>query len=272
MGEIMKKICIITGGSSGMGVCFAQQLLHFREFDEMWLIARRIEKLQEVSDKLNESIKINNSSVKIRCIQGDLSGKDGVEFVKNLLKEEKLHQDFIIDTLVNNAGYGTYGTFENTSLERQLGMVDLNVYSLTGICYEALPFLTKGSLVINVASLASFAPLGNFGVYGATKAYVYSFSLALAAELEPKGIFVETLCPGPVDTEFANVASLGARKVVKDGKSPDKVVAHCLKSISRRKYISIMALKWKFKAFMSRFISKIWFARYTFKHEKRPSN
>ena len=174
--------------------------------------------------------------------------------------------------MVNNAGYGTYGTFEDTSLERQLGMIDLNVYSLTGICYAALPYLQKGSLVINVASLASFAPLGNFAVYGATKAFVYSFSLALAAELEPKGIFVETLCPGPVDTEFANVASLGARKVVKDGKSPEKVVAHCLKCVSQKRYISIMALKWKFKAFMSRFISKIWFARYTYKHEKRPSN
>ena len=242
----MKKICIITGGSSGMGVCFAQQLLHFREFDEMWLIARRIEKLQEVSDKLNESIKINNSSVKIRCIQGDLSGKDGVEFVKNLLKEEKLHQDFIIDTLVNNAGYGTYGTFENTSLERQLGMVDLNVYSLTGICYEALPFLTKGSLLINVASLASFAPLGNFAVYGATKAYVYSFSLALAAELEPKGIFVETLCPGPVDTEFNKVAKV---KFSIKPMTSEKVAEYAVDQMLKRKLIIIPGFKTKMVRF-----------------------
>ena len=251
-----------------MGICFAKQLLSFRNFDEMWLIARRKERLEELAIQLNSISK----DTSIRCIQGDLSGNSGVEFVKKLFQEEQYQQDFIIDTLVNNAGYGTYGTFEDTSLERQLGMIDLNVYSLTGICYAVLPFLQKGSLVINVASLASFAPLGNFAVYGATKAYVYSFSLALAAELEPKGIFVETLCPGPVDTEFANVASLGARKVVKDGKSPEKVVAHCLKCVSQKRYISIMALKWKFKAFMSRFISKIWFARYTFKHEKRPSN
>ena len=240
----------------------------FENYDEMWLIARRKERLEELAIQLNSISK----DISIRCIQGDLSGNAGVEFVKNLFQEEENQQEFIIDTLVNNAGYGTYGTFENTSLERQLGMIDLNVYSLTGICYASLPYLQKGSLVINVASLASFAPLGNFAVYGATKAYVYSFSLALAAELEPKGIFVETLCPGPVDTEFANVASLGARKVVKDGKSPEKVVAHCLKCVSQKRYISIMALKWKFKAFMSRFISKIWFARYTYKHEKRPSN
>ena len=264
----MKRICIITGASSGMGICFAKQLLKFRQFDEMWLIARRKERLDELASQLSSISK----DTSIRCVQGDLSGNSGVEFVKKLFQEEQNQQDFIIDTLVNNAGYGTYGTFEDTSLERQLGMIDLNVYSLTGICYAALPYLQKGSLVINVASLASFAPLGNFAVYGATKAFVYSFSLALAAELEPKGIFVETLCPGPVDTEFANVASLGARKVVKDGKSPEKVVAHCLKCVSKKRYISIMALKWKFKAFMSRFISKIWFARYTYKHEKRPSN
>ena len=264
----MKKICIITGASSGMGICFAKQLLKFHQFDEMWLIARRKERLDELATQLNSISK----DTSIRCIQGDLSGNSGVEFVKNLFQEEQNQQEFVIDTLVNNAGYGTYGTFENTSLERQLGMIDLNVYSLTGICYASLPYLQKCSLVINVASLASFAPLGNFAVYGATKAYVYSFSLALAAELEPKGIFVETLCPGPVDTEFANVASLGARKVVKDGKSPEKVVAHCLKCVSQKRYTSIMALKWKFKAFMSRFISKIWFARYSFKHDKRPSN
>ena len=268
----MKKLCIITGASSGMGKCFAKQLVNFRNLDEMWLIARRIEKLQELALKIDTSLKKSQKNTKLRCIQSDLAGKNGVEFINNLLQEENQQQDFIVDTLVNNAGYGTYGTFEDTSLERQLGMIDLNVYSLTGICYSVLPYLQKNSLIINVASLASFAPLGNFAVYGATKAYVYSLSLALAAELEPKGIFVETLCPGPVDTEFANVASRGARKVVKDGKSPEKVVAHCLKCVSRKRYISVMALKWKFKAFMSRFISKIWFARYTFKHEKRPSN
>lgn len=268
----MKKLCIITGASSGMGVCFAKQLIKLRNFDEMWLIARRIEKLQEVAFEIETLQKDFQKNIKVRCIQCDLAGKSGVEFIDSLLQDEQHKQDFIVDTLVNNAGYGTYGTFENTSLERQLGMIDINVYSLTGLCYSILPYLQKKSIIINVASLASFAPLGNFAVYGATKAYVYSFSLALAAELEPKGVFVETLCPGPVDTEFANVASLGARKVVKDGKSPEKVVAHCLKCISRKRYISVMAIKWKFKAFMSRFISKIWFARYTFKNEKRPSN
>jgi short-subunit dehydrogenase len=199
-----------------------------------------------------------------------LSGNSGVEFVKKLFQEEQSQQDFIIDTLVNNAGYGTYGTLEDTSLERQLGMIDLNVYTLTGICYAALPYLQKGSLVINVASLASFAPLGNFAVYGATKAFVYSFSLALAAELEPKGIFVETLCPGPVDTEFANVASNGVRKNVKGGIEPDVVVKHCLKRAFKGKKIAMYRFKWKFTAILGRFVGRYLVARYTYKYNKRP--
>lgn len=263
----MKKISIITGASSGMGKEFALQLAELYPENEIWLIARRLDKLEELANAIKQ---LSSQEKTVRCIQADIAGKQGVEFFTSLLKAEK--QPFTIEVLVNNAGFGTYGTFENTTLERQLNMIDLNVYALTGLCYQSLPYLSKGSLVINVASLASFAPLGNFAVYGATKAYVYSLSVALAAELEDKGIFVETLCPGPVDTEFANVASLGARKIVKDGKSPKKVVQYCLKCVKSKKHVSVMAFKWKFKAFMSRFIGKMWFARFTYKHQKRPSN
>ena len=96
-------------------------------------------------------------------------------------------------------------------------------------------------------------------------------STALAAEVADSGIFVSTVCPGPVDTEFANVASNGAREKVIDGKSPKKVVEHCLKTVRRGKRIAVMAPKWKFKAFMSRFVGRYFFARYTYIHDKRPS-
>lgn len=262
----MKSICIITGASSGMGKEFSLQLMKARPVDEIWLIARRIDKLEEVKKSL---LKIDASKT-IKCISFDISGEQGVTSFENELAKQK--EKFNIHTLVNNAGYGTYGTFDNTSKERQLGMIDINVYALTGLCYASLPYLSKNSVIINVASLAAFMPLGNFAVYGATKAYVLSFSTALAAELQDKGIFVISLCPGPVDTEFANVASLGARPIVKNGKSPQKVVAHCIKSIAKKKHFSIYSLKWKFKAFMSRFIGRFWFARWTFLYEKRPSN
>ena len=155
-------------------------------------------------------------------------------------------------------------------------MIDTNIRAVHLLTKFFVKDMEKNNFgyILNVASSAAFQPGPLMATYYATKSYVYQLTEALYYEQKKKNtnVHISVLCPGPVDTEFANVASLGARKVVKDGKSPDKVVAHCLKSISRRKYISIMALKWKFKAFMSRFISKIWFARYTFKHEKRPSN
>lgn len=259
----MKKIIIVSGASAGLGREFALQLSRIRQADEIWLLARRADKLNETAQLIN-----NEGKAHAKTFSVDISGAQGLKKFNALLQAQS---DITIDTLVNNAGFGTYGPFMDTPIDRELEMIDLNVYSLTGICAACIPLMQKGSIIINVASLASFIPLGNFAVYAATKAYVLSFSIALASELEDQGIFVSTLCPGPVDTEFANVASNGARKKVVDGKSPQKVVSHCLKQIKRKKRIAIMHPKWKFKAFMSRFIGRYFFSRYTYLHEKRPS-
>ncbi len=260
----MKRIHIVTGASSGLGREFALQLAASRACDEIWLMARRKDKLTDLAGTLGP---------RARVMDADLSGEQGVRrFASILAAEDKRAKDGLtIDTLVNNAGFGTYGPFADTDLARQLEMINLNVVSLTGICHAALPFLARGSRVINVASLAGFIPLGNFSVYAATKAYVLSFSVALAAELADSGVFVSTVCPGPVDTEFALVASNGARERVVDGKSPGAVVRHCLRGIDRGKRVSIMAAKWRFKAFMSRFVGRYFFARHTWLHDKRPT-
>lgn len=258
----MKKIAIVTGASSGMGREFASQIPGTRDIDEIWLVARRRDKLEALAEELSASGAIP------KIIDADLSGRAGIKRLEAILAREP---SFAIDALVNNAGFGTYGTFRDTDLDRQLDMIDLNVLSLTGLCHIALPYLRRGSLIVNVASLASFAPLGNFAVYAATKAYVLSFSMALAAELADDGIFVIAACPGPVDTEFAQVASNGARERVVDGKAPAAVVERCLRDAARGRHVSIMAPKWRFKAFMSRFIGRFAFARHTYIHEKRPS-
>jgi short-subunit dehydrogenase len=130
--------------------------------------------------------------------------------------------------------------------------------------------MDKFSRIINTASLASYMPLGNFAVYGACKAFVLSFTVALAAELKEKGIRVTALCPGPVSTEFANVASNGVRKKVRHGLSAEKTVAHCLKKSRRGKLYSVMALKWKVQAYGSRFVGRYAVARFTYKFVKRP--
>ncbi len=267
----MKNIAIISGASSGMGKEFAIQVSKKYNYDEIWLVARRADKLEELANQINSE---KNFPI-AKPVVLDICGKAGANSFGALLKAEDdklkiMESSLKIGLLINNAGFGTYGPFDETSTERQMDMVDLNCTSLTGMCGVALPYLSKGSVVINTASLAAFMPLGNFAVYGASKAYALSFSVALAAELKPKGIKVCALCPGSVSTEFANVASGGVRKEVKGGHDPVKVVAHCLKKAFKGKTIAICYPKWKFTAFLSRLVSRNLVAWYTFNYNKRP--
>ena len=268
----MKKIGIITGASSGMGREFALQMSDYDDIDELWLLARRKSRLYDLEKEIKGKTK--NRNLEVRGIEIDLAGRKGVSAVRALLEVEMVtnadNDGFCITWLINNAGFGTYGTFEETPLDKELDMIDINCTTLTGLCGIALKYMNKDSTIINTASLASFLPLGNFAVYGATKAYVLSFSMALAAEVSDKGIKVCALCPGPVSTEFANIASNGARREVLHGLPADKVVRHCLKKAKEGKHCAIMALKWKFKAFASRFVGKFYGALYTYRYCKRP--
>lgn len=228
----MKNIAIVTGASSGMGKEFVFQIAEKYSFDEIWIIARRKELLEEIKASINNTDnQHNNNQTKniIRPFSIDISGKTGVKAFENLLNEQNKIDNFSIGLFVNNAGFGTYGPFTETPMEKELDMIDLNCITLTGLCSLTIPFMKKGSVLINTASLAAFLPLGNFAVYAATKSYVLSFSIALAAELKEKGIKVCALCPGSVSTEFANVASNGARKEVKGGIPSKNVVDQCLK-------------------------------------------
>ena len=267
----MKNIAVITGASSGMGKEFAIQVAANYDFDEIWIVARRLENLEKIAQEINAT---KNFQV-VKPVQLDLCGSQGVYELEKLLKEEneklvKVESGIKIGLLINNAGFGTYGPFEETSIKTQMQMVDLNCTALTGLCGIALPFLKDGSVIINTASLAAYMPLGNFAVYAATKSYVLSFSVALAAELKNRGIKVSALCPGSVSTEFAQVASNGARKEVKGGIPPQKVVAQCLKRAFAGKTTSLYRLKWRVTAFMSRFVGRYLVASYTYKHMKRP--
>ncbi len=267
----MKKIAVITGASSGMGVEFAKQIAAFNEEDEIWIIARREEKLKALAEEINKTKNFNI----IRPVAMDISGREGVHAFKAYLEAENeklalMESGIEISKLVNNAGFGTYGPFYETDVEREMDMTDLNCTSLVGLTGVCLPYMKKGSHIINTASLASYLPLGDFAVYGATKSYVLSFSIALAAELKDKGISVCALCPGPVSTDFANVASGGVREKVRHGLPADKVVAHCLKKALKGKYTAVYAFKWKFKAIASRFVGRYTGARFTFKYCKRP--
>ncbi|MCA1949746.1 MAG: SDR family NAD(P)-dependent oxidoreductase [Treponema sp.] len=271
-------IALVTGASSGIGASFARRLaaaaagnekyrgLPF--FDELWLVARRGDRLAALAEELQAtySTKDDEKTLIIRTFALDLVAPNALAGLADKAKE----QGKPVSILINNAGYGTYGPFAVINMDRQLGQIDLNCRALTEACSRFSPLLTKGSLVINVASLAGFAPLGGFAVYAATKAYVLSFSIALAVEWEGRGIRVHALCPGSVDSEFAQVASEGVRLKVAHGWSADKTTAHCLKQAGRGKAYSIPRLNWKLQRWASILAGPVQSARFANKFLVRP--
>jgi len=184
------RIAVVTGASSGIGKEFAIQIPRlYRNLDEIWVIARRTEYLKKLKKQI---------PIPVRIFDGDMKG----DYILECLEKELDRHSADIRMLVNAAGYGKVGAFQDIGPGEQLGMVTLNCHALTKISQICLPYLSNGSRMINIASSAAFAPQPGFAVYAATKSYVYSLSQALHTELRPKGIVVTVVCPGPVDTEF----------------------------------------------------------------------
>ncbi len=239
------RIAVVTGASSGIGREFVIQIeKKYKELDEIWVIARRENRLQELEGLCK---------TKIRRISGDLEGHVLFEQVQELLK---MHQPNI-RMLVNAAGFGRTGSVEDISLEDlnlQARMVDVNCTALTKMTCICLPYLNEGSRIINIASAAAFCPQTGFSVYAATKAYVLSFSRSLAQELRKKKIYVTAVCPGPVKTEFFEVAG-GASNAIKKlmMAEPDAVVRQALKDAIKGNEISIYGISMK----VTKMVSKV---------------
>jgi uncharacterized protein len=195
------KVAIITGASAGMGWEFARQLDGASDIDEMWLVARRADKLEELANSLTRT--------KARTFAIDLTDPAQTRTLFDALDDVRPR----ITWLINNAGFGKIGAFDAVDVDTNLRMIDLNIRVLTEITQRSLPFCGPGSHIVQVASTAGFLPITNFGVYAATKAYVVNFSNALAQELKSRGIKVTAVCPGPVQTEFLELASTHGAKM-----------------------------------------------------------
>lgn len=248
-----KNIIVVTGASSGMGKEFVKQIdQRFPKVDEIWLIARRKDVLQELAKCCNHTCKV---------LALDLCNKQAQDEIKDLLASEEVQ----ITLLVNSAGYGILGPFyqdaesvetagfvkeEKTSVDaewmkEQTGMVSLNCEALTAMTYLCIPYMKKGGRIIQLASSAAFLPQPKFAVYAATKSYVLSFSRALNEELRDCQIHITAVCPGPVDTEFFDRAEKGSdtlfiKKLVMA--KPERVVSKALLDVRNKKDVSVYSL------------------------------
>lgn len=226
----MKKIAIITGASSGMGIECARQISKkIPCIKEIWLIARRKERMEEFAKGIEVPCKI---------IEADLMDDEFYKKFEDLLNSS----DIKVKMLVNAAGFGKVGCFDEISFWDNSGMVRLNCEALTKLTQVVLPHMSKKSRIINFASSAAFMPQPAFAVYSATKAYVLSFSRALHYELKDKEIYVTAVCPGPVATEFFDIAEEGKQRAWFKNlfmAKCDKVVTKALTDSIDKKQISI---------------------------------
>lgn len=237
------KIAVVTGASSGLGREFARQIsARYSKFDEIWLIARRTERLEEVADE----IKLTS-----RVISLDLSSNDELLSLKELLEENTPD----IKLLVNCAGYGKSGSFDELDYNEQLGMIDINCRALTAVTKLCLPYISSNSRIIELASAAAFMPQPDFAVYAATKAYVLNFSKAINKELKPKKITVTAVCPGPVDTEFFDIAGKNVKPLKRMVMAkPENVVEQAIKDAALGNELSIYGRTMKLAHVAGRFL------------------
>ena len=191
------KIAVITGASSGLGKEYLKHIAgEYPEIEEIWIIARRSERLKALAAEYPAG--------KVVAIPLDLTDTDSFGTLASRLEAEKPE----IGILVNNAGFGVHGAFDKAELDSQSHMIDLNCRALTAVTRVCLPYMKKSGFIVNVCSIASFAPNAFMAVYCSTKAYVMSFSGALRYELKERGINVLAVCPGPMSTEFLSVAGI----------------------------------------------------------------
>ena len=191
---------IITGASSGLGREYALAIQRlFPEIEEYYLIARRKERLEALAAEL--------AGKKARVLALDLTRDECLDEYRAVLEEAKPD----VKIFVNNSGYGWLGDFDESDWRTQTGMVDVNVRAATAMLSITLPHMQRGSMALQVCSIAAFVPNPRMAVYSSTKAYLLSLSKAVREEQAPKGVNVLAVCPGPMDTEFLYVAKVNGR-------------------------------------------------------------
>jgi len=224
--SIFKPVTVVTGASSGIGEALAR--VFARKGHEVALVARREKEMILLSTELAVSCKY-----KPHVITADLQRSDAPARIAHELLGRGLEPQIV----VNNAGFGLHGAAAELDRAEQLAMLDLNVRALTDLSLRWIDGIVRhGGGILNVASVAGFLPGPGMAVYYASKAYVISFTEALARELAPQGVRVTALCPGPVATEFQRRAGV-------DNKPPPRLLGKSAEQVAQAGYDGFMAGK-----------------------------
>ncbi len=250
----MKNIIVVTGASSGMGKDFVKQIEQKEKVDEIWVLARREDRLIELQKDVQ---------TKIVPIAIDLSDMEQIKVYKQKLEEECPN----VVILANCSGFGKFDHFENIPLETELNMIDLNVKAVVAMTNYTIPYMSKGAKVINIASCSAFQPIPYINIYASTKAFLLHFSRALNVELKYKGISVTAVCPFWTKTEFFDRAVNKDKKdvVIKYSVIYDsqKVVEKAIKDAYKGKDVSVYGGKNNLqrllvKSLPHKLVMKIW--------------
>lgn len=221
---------LITGASSGIGAEFARQLsargMH------VILTARRVDLMEELAAELRAK-----HATKCEIIPCDLSQPGAVS---ELLKEVQ-RRGLTVQILVNNAGFGVVGEFDEAPVEKLLQLIQLNISALVELTYRVLPGMLarKSGAVINLSSLSAFQPVAYMSVYAASKAFVLHFTEALAIELRPRKVLLLAVCPGVTRTSFFEIAGASGWLQKRSSQTPEEVVRIALKALGRRRMVIV---------------------------------
>ena len=252
-----KNIAVITGASSGIGRRFAETLSEYGTFDEVWVIARRVNRLEELELAFPK-----------KCIALDLSDRTSFEQYSSLLAEEKPN----VKLLINASGFGKFTATEDTPLDINLNMVDLNCQAVSAMCQLTLPYMSKDSKIINIASVAAFQPVPFINVYSASKAFVLAYSRSLNREVRAKGMTVTAVCPFWTKTEFFDRAiNENEQTVVKKYTAmyrPEQIVKRAWRDTKKGKDVSKFGFVARFQALLAKMLPHSFVMSYWMKQQK----
>ncbi|PXX65254.1 hypothetical protein DFR70_104317 [Nocardia tenerifensis] len=219
------KTALITGASSGIGAEFAAALA--ARGDDLVLVARSLPRLEALAAHLSQ-----RHGVRVEVIGQDLTAPDAAARVT----EELAARGLSIDVLVNNAGFGSAGRFEDLGVEREHDQLMVNVVALAGLTRRLIPDMLErgGGEIVNVASTAAFQPSPYFATYSSGKAFVLNFSLSLWSEYRGRGIKVLAVCPGPTETPFFETVGTRDAALGRMG-SATAVVRSALRALERNR-------------------------------------